>query len=53
MGDFLEIAFSDKNVRELCEKKAVAVKKLGALCARKLRSRLDDLEAAERATRTR
>jgi len=35
-------------VRELCEKQAVAVKKLGPQCARKLRSRLGDLEAAER-----
>ncbi|MBP6483259.1 MAG: killer suppression protein HigA [Rhodoferax sp.] len=44
----MEINFNDKNVRELCEKRAVAVKKLGPLCARKLRSRLDDLDAAER-----
>ena len=44
----MEIKFKDKNVRELCEKQAVAVKKLGPLCARKLRSRLDDLDTAER-----
>lgn len=44
----MKINFKDKNVRELCEKQAVAVKKLGPICARKLRSRLDDLDAAER-----
>jgi proteic killer suppression protein len=42
----LKINFKDKNVRELCEKQSVAVKKLGPLCAKKLRSRLDDLDAA-------
>ena len=44
----MKINYKDKNVRELCEKQAVAVKELGSLCARKLRSRLDDLDAAER-----
>ncbi len=42
----LKINFKNKKVRELCEKKAVAQQKLGAACARKLRTRLDDLEAA-------
>lgn len=42
----MKINFKDKSVRELCEKQAVAVKKLGPLCAKKLRSRLDDLDAA-------
>lgn len=43
----MEIRFKDKSVRELCEKQSVAVKKFGPLCAKKLRSRLDDLDAAE------
>ena len=43
----MKINFKDKSVRELCEKQAIAVKKLGSVCAKKLRSRLDDLDAAE------
>lgn len=46
----MEILFKDKLLRELCEKKAVAVKKLGDVCARKLRTRLDDISAASRVT---
>lgn len=46
----MEIRFKDKLLRELCEKKAVAVKKLGDVCARKLRTRLDDIAAASRVT---
>lgn len=46
----LKINFKDKKVRELCEKKAVAQKKLGDTCARKLRTRLDDLDAATSVT---
>lgn len=46
----MEIKFKDKKLRELCEKQAVAVKKLGDICARKLRTRLDDLAAASRVT---
>lgn len=42
----MEIHFKDKTLRELCEKRAAAVKKLGDVVARKLRTRLDDLEAA-------
>lgn len=42
----MEINFKDKKIRELCERQAVAEKKLGAACARKLRTRLGDLEAA-------
>jgi len=42
----LEIRFRDKKVRLLCESRDAAVKKLGDACARKLRSRLDDLEHA-------
>lgn len=44
----MEIHFKDKKIRELCEKRTVAEKKLGAACARKLRTRLDDLDAASR-----
>jgi proteic killer suppression protein len=46
----LEIHFKDKKIRDLCEKRAVAEKKLGAACAHKLRTRLDDLNAASRVT---
>ena len=42
----MEIRFKDKKVQELCQKKAVAIKKLGDPCARKLRARLQDLESA-------
>lgn len=44
----MQIRYRDKKVRELCEKKAVAERKLGAACAGKLRSRLSDLEAVGR-----
>lgn len=44
----MKISFKNKKIRELCEKQAAAIKKFGPLCARKLRSRLDDLEAAVR-----
>lgn len=46
----MEINFKDKKIRDLCEKQAVAEKKLGAACARKLRARLSDMEAASRVT---
>ncbi len=46
----MEIRFKDKKLRELCEKQAAAVKKLGDACARKLRARLADLSAASRVT---
>lgn len=46
----MEILFKDKKLRELCEKRAVAVKKLGPVCARKLQNRLDDLDAATKVT---
>jgi toxin HigB-1 len=46
----LQINFKDKKVRDLCEKRAAAEKKLGANCARKLRSRLSELEAAAQVT---
>lgn len=46
----MQINFKDKKVRELCEKRASAEKKLGAICARKLRTRLSELEAAAKVT---
>ncbi|QJD29064.1 type II toxin-antitoxin system RelE/ParE family toxin [Methylococcus geothermalis] len=46
----MEIRFRNKKVRELCECEAVARKKLGAECARKLRARLGDLQAAQSVT---
>src|SRR5690348_16937311 len=42
----MEIGFRDDKLRDLCEKERVARKKLGDACARKLRSRLADLDAA-------
>lgn len=44
----MEIRFKEKRVRELCEKQSAAEKKLGSACARKLRTRLSDLEGAKR-----
>jgi toxin HigB-1 len=46
----LKIRYSDKKLRELCERRAVAEKKLGASCAAKLRIRLAALEASRRVT---
>jgi proteic killer suppression protein len=46
----LELRYKNKKIRSLCEKQAEAVKKLGADCAKKLRTRLADLEAANRVT---
>lgn len=42
----VEIGFRDKKLRELCEKQAMARKKLGDACAHKLQTRLAELEAA-------
>ena len=42
----MDIHFKDKKLRGLCEVRALAERKLGPDCARKLRSRLSDLEAA-------
>ena len=42
----MDIRFKDKKLRRLCETRALAERRLGADCARKLRSRLGDLEAA-------
>ena len=46
----MKILFGNKKVRELCEQQRVAEKRLGALCARKLRVRLSDIEASSRVT---
>ncbi|ADE13930.1 killer suppression protein HigA, putative [Nitrosococcus halophilus Nc 4] len=46
----MEILFGNKKVRELCEQRRIAEKKLGTQCARKLRARLSDLEAVSRVT---
>lgn len=46
----MEIRFKDKKIRRLCEVQAAAEKKLGAACARKLRIRMTELEAATRVT---
>lgn len=42
----MEIRFKDKQLRQICEKVSIATKKLGDVGARKLRTRLADLEAA-------
>ncbi len=43
----MEISFGDGKLQKLCEQQALAQKKLGHDCARKLRSRLADLDAAD------
>ena len=42
----MEIRFGNRKLRELCEKRARAERRLGPAGARKLRARLSDLEAA-------
>lgn len=46
----MEIRFKSKKLRETCEKQAIARKLLGDTNARKLTTRLADLEAATRVT---
>ncbi|MBD2254930.1 type II toxin-antitoxin system RelE/ParE family toxin [Nostoc parmelioides] len=41
----MEITFSDRKLQNLCEQQNLAQKKLGANCAKKLRTRLADLAA--------
>jgi len=43
----LDIDIPDDRLRALCEHEKTAVKKMGQLCARKLRTRLADIIAAE------
>lgn len=42
----MEISFSDEDLRALCLRSRIAVKQLGQPCARKLQTRLADLDAA-------
>jgi toxin HigB-1 len=42
----LVILFSDDNLQKLCENERLQTKRLGAACAKKLRTRLADLGAA-------
>ncbi|PIJ42119.1 killer suppression protein HigA [Tatumella sp. OPLPL6] len=42
----MEIGYADKKIEEICLTNRKAVKKLGDICAKKLRTRLSDLEAA-------
>jgi len=44
----VKITFRDRKLRQLCEIERKAQKRLGSDCARKLRARLSDLEAASR-----
>ena len=46
----MKFGYKNKKLQDLCEKNAVAHKKLGTDCARKLILRLQALEAAERVT---
>ncbi len=42
----MEVIYKDKKIRELCENRAVAQRRLGSLTAHKLKIRLVALEAA-------
>ncbi len=42
----MDIAYASEKLRKLCEVRAEAERRLGADCARKLRTRLSDLDAA-------
>ncbi|MGB5633068.1 MAG: hypothetical protein WBM44_07685 [Waterburya sp.] len=46
----MEITFKDKKLRKLCQEQREAQRRLGEKCARKLRTRLADLMAAETVT---
>lgn len=46
----MEVTYLNKKLKKLCDQSQEAQKKLGANCARKLRSRLADLKAAESVT---
>lgn len=46
----MKLHFKDKKIRQLCEQQSAADKKLGTACARKLRARLADIEAAATVT---
>jgi len=42
----VDIGFKDRDMRRLCEDEKLAIKKLGKLVAKKLRARLNALQAA-------
>lgn len=42
----MEITFWDSKIQKLCKQETLAQKKLGKVCARKLRARLSDMDAA-------
>ena len=46
----MKILYANKKLQSLCENRKQAEKKHGADCAKKLRTRLADLEAASRVT---
>lgn len=46
----MDIEFSDSDLQALCEQQRVMLRKLGNNCARKLRTRLADLQAAANVT---
>lgn len=46
----MEIRFANKKIQKLCEQRQEAEKKLGSICANKLRARLSDIESASRVT---
>lgn len=43
----MEITFADGKIQKLCLQDRIAQKELGQACARKLRSRMDDLMAVD------
>jgi hypothetical protein len=45
-GETLELAFSDKSLRGICESESAAIQSLGVLVASKLKHRLADLSAS-------
>lgn len=42
----MELEFKDKHIQKLCEDSAHAIRKLGDPCARKLRTRIAEIQAA-------
>ena len=46
----MKIGYKNQKLQDLCQKRAVAQKALGAACAKKLMVRLQALEAATRVT---
>lgn len=44
----MEILFKNSKIKKICEQQKEAERKLGSLCAKKLRARISDLESASR-----